>query len=208
MTASEQAGKEPVVSLDPTVFAHPIRRDILHLCVVHHLDSLRQGSANTKTRSEVKGSGRKLFQQKGTGRARVGDGQSPIRRGGGIAFGPKPRSFATKLPRKVIAMGMRVALSVKVKENAFGVMQGLEWPSGKTNELDQHINREGYSKTLFVTGETEIEPGLARAIRRVNGVAVLHVSEVNVYELLRWPRLVLDFKAAQTLEQMYTKSII
>src|SRR5579863_1203709 len=84
---------DQVAELDPTVFAHTIRRDILHLCVVHHLDSLRQGSANTKTRGEVRGSGRKIRRQKGSGKARLGDGQSPMLRGGGVAFGPKPRDF-------------------------------------------------------------------------------------------------------------------
>ena len=106
----EENLEDEVVELDPSIFNHPIRRDILHLCVVHHLDSLRQGSANTKTRGEVRGSGAKIRPQKGTGRARLGDGQSPMLRGGGVAFGPKPRDFSTKLPRKVIQMGMRVAL--------------------------------------------------------------------------------------------------
>ncbi|KAG6885589.1 hypothetical protein C0993_012591 [Termitomyces sp. T159_Od127] len=78
-----------VAALDPTVFNHPLRTDILHLCVVHHLDSLRQGSANTKTRGEVRGSGIKIRRQKGSGRARLGDAQSPMLIGGGVAFGPK-----------------------------------------------------------------------------------------------------------------------
>ena len=84
---------EELVELDPFVFAHPIRRDILHLCVVHYLDGQRQGTASTKTRGEVRGSGAKIRPQKGSGRARLGDGQSPMLRGGGVVFGPKPRSL-------------------------------------------------------------------------------------------------------------------
>ena len=141
---------DKVVELDPTVFNHPIRRDIIHLCVVHYRDSLRQGSANTKTRSEVRGSGRKIRPQKGSGRARLGDGQSPMLRGGGIAFGPKPRDFSTKLPRKVIEMGMRVALSAKLKEQRLGGGGELElaWdedsaagPEDKFVRLDQDVVR-------------------------------------------------------------------
>src|SRR5882757_2916434 len=109
-------GAKKAVALDPTVFDHPVRRDILHLCVVHYLDSLRQGTASTKTRAEVAGSRRKIRPQKGTGRARLGDRQSPMLRGGGVAFGPKPRDFSTKLNRKVIQMGMRVALTMKLRE--------------------------------------------------------------------------------------------
>ena len=86
-----------VAALDPSVFAHPIRRDILYLCVNYYRDALRQGTANTKTRAEVAGSGRKIRPQKGTGMARLGDGQSPMLRGGGVAFGPRPRDFGTDL---------------------------------------------------------------------------------------------------------------
>ena len=103
--------KDQGVALGPLVFHHPIRRDILHLCAIHYLDSQRQGTASTKTRGEGRGSGRKIHPQKGMGRARLGDGQSPMLRGGDVAFGPKHRDFSTKLNRKVVQMGMKVALS-------------------------------------------------------------------------------------------------
>ncbi|KAG2023549.1 mitochondrial 54S ribosomal protein YmL6 [Coprinopsis cinerea AmutBmut pab1-1] len=196
-----------VVVLDPTVFDHPIRRDILHLCVTHHLDSLRQGSANTKTRSEVRGSGRKIRPQKGTGRARLGDGQSPMLVGGGIAFGPKPRDFSTKLPRKVIQMGMRVALSAKVKERHLGVMSRLDWPNGKTKHLQQKIDLLGLRKTLFITGENEVATGLKRAINMLKYAAAVTVAEVNVYELLKWERVILDLKAVEYFETTLKKEV-
>ncbi|TFK30325.1 50S ribosomal protein L4 [Coprinopsis marcescibilis] len=196
-----------VVILDPTVFNHPIRRDILHLCVVHHLDSLRQGSANTKTRSEVKGSGRKIRPQKGTGRARLGDAQSPMLVGGGIAFGPKPRDFSTKLPRKVIEMGMRVALSAKLKESHLGVMTRLDWPNGKTRNLEQKIDVLGLRKTLFITGEEKVATGLARAIRMLSYCSVTTASQVHVYELMKWERVVLDVKAVEWFEKTLGKGV-
>ncbi|RDX55763.1 ribosomal protein L4 [Lentinus brumalis] len=192
---------DELVELDPHVFAHPIRRDILHLCAVHHLDCQRQGSANTKTRGEVRGSGHKIRPQKGSGRARLGDGQSPMLRGGGVAFGPKPRDFATKLNRKVIQMGMRVALSARLKEHSLGVVRSLEWPGHRTSELQRRIEELGWKRTLFVTGQEEIPDGLRRAGSNLHGVDIVTAEELNVYNTLKWPRLVLDLQAVEWFER-------
>ena len=194
-----------VVELDPSVFAHPIRRDILHLCVVHYLDSLRQGTASTKTRGEVRGSGRKIRPQKGSGKARLGDGQSPMLRGGGVAFGPKPRDFATKLNRKVIEMGMRVALSAKAREQSLGVVESLAWPGMKTNPLANRIKELGWTKTLFVTGEEQIPEGLRRASSNIYRVDTIKAEDLNVYNAIKWPRLVLDLAAVEWFEQKLGK---
>jgi len=196
-----------IVVLEPTVFKHPIRRDILHLCVIHHLDSLRQGSANTKTRGEVRGSGIKIRRQKGSGKARLGDGQSPMLIGGGVAFGPKPRDFSTKLPRKVIQMGMRVALSSKLKEQRLGVMTRLYWPNGKTKHLSQKIDLLGLRKTLFVTGEPKVDEGLRRAIGNIPLVKLTTTDEVNVYEIMKWQRVILDLKAVDYFESTLKKNV-
>ncbi|KAH9837193.1 ribosomal protein L4 domain-containing protein [Rhodofomes roseus] len=198
---------ENVVELDPTVFAHPIRRDILHLCVVHYLDSLRQGTASTKTRGEVRGSGRKIRPQKGTGQARLGDGQSPMLRGGGVAFGPKPRDFATKLNRKVIQMGMRVALSARVKENSLGIVESLDWPSGKTNDLAKRIDELGWRKTLFVSGLDTMPEGLRKASSNIPRVATASAKDVNVYDVVKWERVILDLAAVEWFERMLSKTV-
>ncbi|KAF4623512.1 hypothetical protein D9613_001748 [Agrocybe pediades] len=190
-----------VAVLEPTVFKHPIRRDILHLCVVQHLDGLRQGSANTKTRGEVRGSGIKIRRQKGSGKARLGDGQSPMLRGGGVAFGPKPRDFSTKLPRKVIEMGMRVALSAKLKEQRLGVMRRLYWPNARTKFLSRRIEDLGLRKTLFISGEPEVHDGLDLAIRNIPHVKLTTTADVTVYDILKWDRIVLDLKAVQYFEE-------
>jgi len=199
---------DKVVELDPHVFTHPIRRDILHLCVVHHLDSLRQGSANTKTRGEVRGSGRKIRPQKGSGRARLGDGQSPMLRGGGVAFGPKPRDFSTKLPRKVIEMGMRVALSAKLREHSLGVVESLNWPGVKTGPLAKRISELKWRKTLFVTGLDEVPEGLRRASSNIDGVEVVTAKDLLVYDAVKWPRVVLDLAAAEWLERKLGKKTV
>lgn len=202
----EATAEEKFVELNPQIFSHPIRRDILHLCVTHHLDGLRQGTASTKTRGEVRGSGRKIRPQKHTGRARLGDGQSPMLRGGGVAFGPKPRDFSTKLPRKVIQMGMRAALSARVKERALGVVESLEWQIPKTQELEARLEELGWGKTLFVTGLDEIPSGLARASGNLRMVETITAEELSVYDAVKWPRLVLDVAAVDWLEQTLSKS--
>lgn len=198
--------EDTLVALDPTVFNHPIRRDILHLCVVQYRDSLRQGSANTKTRGEVRGSGRKIRPQKGTGKARLGDAQSPMLRGGGIAFGPKPRDFSTKLPRKVIQMGMRVALSAKVKEQQFGVMFSMDWPEPKTKTLAKRLEDLCLDQTLFVTGEEEIPVTLERAIRNIPKVKLTTSNTLTVHELLKWRRIMLDAKAVDFFERTLSRT--
>ncbi|KAI9445032.1 ribosomal protein L4 domain-containing protein [Lactarius indigo] len=198
---------DQVAELDPTVFAHPIRRDILHLCVVHHLDSLRQGSANTKTRAEVRGSGRKVRPQKGSGKARLGDGQSPMLVGGGVAFGPKPRDFATKLPRKVIQMGMRVALSARVKEHNLRIVESLEWPGTKTADMVRRLDELGWDqKTLFVTGKDVVPTGLKVSTGNLHKVSTTTAQQVGVYDLVKWPRVVLDLEAAQWFEHQLGKT--
>jgi len=199
---------DKVARLDPHIFSHPIRRDILHLCVVHHLDSLRQGSANTKTRSEVRGSGRKIRPQKGSGRARLGDAQSPMLRGGGVAFGPKPRDFSTKLPRKVIEMGMRVALSAKLREHSLGVVKSLHWPGVKTGQFAARISELGWRKTLFVTGLDEVPEGLRRVSSNIDKVEVVAAKDLPVYDAVKWPRLVLDLAAVEWFERKLGKKTV
>jgi large subunit ribosomal protein L4 len=196
---------EEVLELDRTVFGEPVRRDILHLCVVHHRDGLRQGSANTKTRAEVRGSGAKIRPQKGSGRARLGDGQSPMLRGGGVAFGPKPRDFATKLPRKVRSLGMRVALSARLKSQGLGVVRTLDWPGFKTKDLVTRVEQLGWRKTLLVTGLPEIPEGLRRASSNIEGITIVKAEDLDVYSVVRWPRVILDVYAVDWLEQTLGK---
>jgi large subunit ribosomal protein L4 len=127
--------------------------------------------------------------------------------GGGVAFGPKPRDFSTKLPRKVIQMGMRVALSVKMKEHQLGVMANLNWPSGKTKHLAQKIDSMGLRKTLFVTGEEELPVGLERAIRNIPMVRLIASDKLTVYEALKWQRIVLDMQAVDFFERTLGKDV-
>jgi len=125
--------------------------------------------------------------------------------GGGVAFGPKPRDFSTKLPRKVIEMGMRVALSVKLKEHRLGIVHSLAWPSGKTKHLAEKVDALGFRKTLFVTGEDKVPSSLERAMRNIPMVKTIDAKVVNVYDILKWPRIILDVKAVEHFERTLGK---
>ena len=127
-------------------------------------------------------------------------------RGGGVAFGPKPRDFATKLNRKVIEMGMRVALSARLKEQSLGIVKSLEWPGYKTKELDERIEELGWRRTLFVTGMEEVPEGLRRASGNLPGIDTVTAEDLNVYTALKWPRLILDLAAVEWFERALKKS--
>ncbi|GJJ13945.1 hypothetical protein Clacol_008202 [Clathrus columnatus] len=204
----EHSSTGNVAILPPSVFRHPIRRDILHLCVNHYLDNQRQGTAATKSRGEVQGSGRKIRQQKGSGRARLGDGQSPMLRGGGHTFAKKARDFSTKLPRKVLQMGMRVLLSAKVRENALGVVEILDWPTAKTAELARRITSLGWQRTLLVTGADTVQETLMRASRALDGTETITAAQLTIHQGLKWERLILDYAAVDFFERTLGKQEI
>jgi large subunit ribosomal protein L4 len=194
---------DSLVELNAEVFGHPIRRDIVHLCLTHHMDGQRQGSASTKTRYEVRGSRRKLFAQKGMGKARVGDAASPIRRGGGRAFGPKPRDFSTGLPRKVRFMGMRVAWSAKVREGQLMAVESLNWPGTQTKLLRARLDQMGWGvgRTLFVTGQQEFPDGFRLSCGNLAETEMKRAAEVNIHDALKYPRVVMDLSALEYFEE-------
>ena len=129
-------------------------------------------------------------------------------RGGGVAFGPKPRDFSTKLPRKVREMGLRVALSAKLREHGLGVVRSLNWPGVKTGPLAERISELGWRKTLFVTGLEEIPEGLRRASSNIEKVRVVTAKDLLVYDAVKWPRLVLDLPAVEWLERKLGKKTV
>ncbi|KAF8314273.1 ribosomal protein L4 [Clavulina sp. PMI_390] len=198
----ESRASRQVVSLPSPIFDAPLRKDILHSCVVWHLDSLRKGLAKSKSRYEVSASNKKLRPQKGSGRARLRDAGSPMLRGGGRAWPKIPRDFSTKLNRKVREMGMRVALSAKVRECNLEVVHDLRsWPSLKTGDLDRRLRTKGWAsdeqnKVLLVIGGEEAVPkNLELATRNLQHAHVVLAKDLTVYDALWWKRLVLDIAA-------------
>ena len=177
------------IELSEQVFGAEIKPHLLHEVVVWQLARRRQGNACTKSRREVRGGGKKPWRQKGTGRARSGSSRSPLWRGGGVAFGPKPRDYSYTLPKKVKKAALRVALSDKLKEDKLTVMRGFDLSEIKTKAFVEVLKRFASDDALIVvSGADEI---LEKSSRNVPKVKVLRAEGLNVYDILRHDRLFL-----------------
>ena len=187
------------LDLDEAIFGLPVRRDILARMVNWQLAKRRAGTHKTKTRGEVSGSTRKLFRQKGTGRARAGSIRVSQRRGGGVTFGPRPRDHAYGLPKKVRRLALKTALSSKLAEGKLAVLEQANMAEPKTSELAQQLASLGWSSVLVIDG-TAVDAGFAKAARNIPGVDVLPQQGANVYDILRRDMLVLTKDAVQALE--------
>ncbi|SET73103.1 LSU ribosomal protein L4P [Oceanobacillus limi] len=184
------------VVLNDSVFGIEPNTHVLHEAVVMQRASLRQGTHAVKNRSEVSGGGRKPWRQKGTGRARQGSIRSPQWVGGGTVFGPTPRSYSYKLPKKVRRLALRSALSSKVQEESLVVLEGLSFEAPKTKEVVNMLAALNVNeKALIVTAEAE--ENVVRSANNLQGVKVLTVEEVNVLDLLTHDKLILTKDAAE-----------
>lgn len=188
---NQKGEKIDSIELDDGVFNTEIREDMVQQVVVWQLAKRRAGTASTKTRGEVSGGGKKPWRQKGTGRARAGTIRSPIWTGGGTVFGPKPRSYAYSIPKKVRRAALKSILSSKLKENQLTVIDKIELEAPKTKLFMETVKALGLEaeKALFITaGKDEI---LSRSSRNIYRVLVLPTEGLNVYDMLRFDRLVL-----------------
>jgi large subunit ribosomal protein L4 len=196
------AKKAGSVELDDAIFGLEPRPDILHRMVRYQLLKRQAGTHKAKGRSEVAGTGAKMYRQKGTGRARHGDKKAPQFRGGGKAFGPKPRSHAIDLPKKVRAMAMRHALSAKARAETLMVLDRAEVDAPKTKELHGKLEKLGLGNALIVSGQ-EVQDEFAKAARNIPNIDVLPVQGLNVYDILRRDNLVLTKDAIAALEARF-----
>ena len=187
------------IVLDDTVFGLPVRADLLSRTVNWQLAKRRAGTHKTKGRSEVSGSTRKQYRQKGTGRARIGAGDVSQYRGGGRAFGPVPRDHSHKLPKKVRKLALKTALSAKAAEGKLVVLDAAKLEQGKTKELAAKLGQLGWSSVLVIDGAA-VDQGLARAAHNLPGVDVLPQIGANVYDILRRDTLALTKEAVEALE--------
>ena len=169
---------------------------MIHQVAVWHLANRRKGLASSKTRGEVRGSTRKLYKQKGTGRARVGSARAPIRRGGGKAHGPTRRDFATSFNRRQRKMALRVVLSQKLREGRLTVVPSLD-VEPRTRVVAAALRKRDMASALFV--DDVIEEGLRRAVANAPRVDALPQIGANVYDILRRDHLVLSESAAFSL---------
>jgi large subunit ribosomal protein L4 len=199
----DQVGRDRgEVELADGVFAAQPRPDLVHLCVVAQLAARRAGSAKTKTRSEVRGGGRKPYRQKGTGHSRQGTIRAPQWRGGGVAFGPAPRAYCKRIPRKVRRTAMRSALSDKAREEGrLRVIDRLEFGEYRTKRVVEILADLNLldAKVLFVVDERNDQ--FVRSAANLSIVTVRHAGNVSLYEVLDADVVVLTEAAAKALEQ-------
>jgi large subunit ribosomal protein L4 len=194
-----QKEKVSEVELREEVFDVPTKKHVLHQVVVSQLASHRSGSAATKGRSKVKASGRKLWRQKGTGRARVGSAASPIRRGGGVAFGPNPRKYVHKVPKKVKKIALCMALTDKVQTDRLKVIDSFDLPEIKTKNFVGVMKIFDVNKALIVTEDKLVN--LEKSSKNVPWVKVMRYQGLNVYDVLKYDLLFLEQSAVGKIEE-------
>jgi len=195
----KSAGK---VSVSDEVFGLEPRVDILQRMVRYQTLKRQQGTHKTKRRSEIAGTTKKIYRQKGTGGARHGAKKAPIFRGGGKAFGPLPRSHAIELPKKVRALALKHALSAKLKADAVVVLDEATSSDGKTKGLTSQLSGLGLANALVIGG-AHIDENFARAAQNIPQIDVLPIQGINVYDILRRDTLVLTKAAVEALEERF-----
>jgi large subunit ribosomal protein L4 len=194
-----QAEKTSQMELNDAIFKVTIRKDILHQVVVSQLNKRRAGTASTKSRSEVKGSGQKVWRQKGTGRARVGTASSPIRKGGGVAFGPRPRKYLQKVPKKVKRAALIMALTDKLSSERLVVVEDFNLPEIKTRNFVQVMKNFQVNRALIITEDKN--ENLERSSKNVPWIKVMRYEGINVYDILKHDHLFLARSAIKKIEE-------
>lgn len=189
--------------LPAEIYDVPVRQHLVHEVVVAQLASKRSGTASTKTRGQVAGSTHKPYRQKGTGRARAGTRKSPLWRGGGVIFGPHPRDYSYRPPKKVRRGALKVILTAKLKDSELLVVDALDMPEIKTNKFVQAMNGLGLESALIVTAEADEK--LEKSSRNVPGFKILRAAGLNVYDIVKYERLVLLQPSLAKIEERLLK---
>jgi large subunit ribosomal protein L4 len=192
--------KVGTLDLADEVFGAPVNENLLYEAVRHYLAGTRRGTASTKTRHEVAGSGKKLWKQKGTGRARMGSIRSPLWRHGGTTHGPQPRDYSYKLPRKMILGALRSALSAKLRDGELRVVSEFAISEPKSKGMRKTLDALEASRTILLVDNTA-NKNLALASRNLEGVKLVASREVNVYDLLGHKHILLSQEAAKKLSE-------
>jgi large subunit ribosomal protein L4 len=195
-TKNEKVGE---IGLNPDIFNVEVKEHLLHDVVRMQLAGRRAGSACTKTRVEVSGGGAKPWRQKGTGKARSGSRRSPVWRGGGVVFGPKPRDYAFKLNRKVKKQALSMAMSARLQEGNLVVLDAFQMDVIKTKEFMNVMNILQLDNCIIITND--ITDNLHKSSRNANGYKVISVDGLNVYDILLHKKLVLVQPVIDSLEK-------
>jgi len=194
-----QKEKVSEITLNDDVFSVPVREDVLHEVVTMQLAKRRAGTASTKGRSEVSGGGCKPWRQKGTGRARSGSNTSPVWRRGGAVFGPRPRDYSYKTPRKVRKLALRMALSAKLRDSQMLIVDDFTLNEIKTKKIVQTMNNLGVENVLIVMNERQ--ENLEKSARNIPYVDVLPYTDINVHDILIHNNLILHRDCIPKIEE-------
>jgi large subunit ribosomal protein L4 len=192
--------KVGTLDLADAVFAAPINEALLYEAVRHYLAGVRRGTAKTKTRHEVAGSGKKLWKQKGTGRARMGSIRSPLWRHGGTTHGPQPRDYSYKLPKKMQLGALRSALSAKLRDGELRVVSEFALGEAKSKLMRKTLDALDIARTVLLVDNTE-NRNLELSSRNLEGVKLVASRDVNVYDLLGHQQVLLTEAAARKLSE-------
>lgn len=196
--AGENVGE---VELKSVIFEAPVNVPLMHQALTRQLANARQGNAKTKTRSEVSGSTRKMWKQKGTGHARQGSRKAPHWRHGGIVFGPIPRKYTQQMPLKMRHAALRSALSVKAADQHIVVLDKLEFDSAKTKEMSSVLNNVEVGRSTLVL-LPERNDNVERSVRNITGVTYLRAQYLNIRDLLGHDTLLIPRSALDVIENM------
>ena len=202
MKVMDMTGKEVgEITLSDAVFGAEVNAAVLHLAVRQYLANQRQGTQSTKTRTEVSGGGRKPWRQKGTGRARQGSTRSPQWTHGGVVFAPKPRDYTQSIPRKMKRLALKCALSAKVSAGELVVLDELKLSQPKTREMAAVMKALGAEKALVVLKEKD--ESVLRASGNIQALKLAYVNTINVYDILKYDKLVILQAALPKVEEVY-----
>ncbi len=190
------------IELSDSIFGIEPNEDVLHRVVLNQLANRRQGTHSTKTRSEVRGGGKKPYRQKGTGRARQGSTRSAQWVGGGIIFGPKPRDYSYTLPKKVRRLAMKSALSTKLKGGSVIVLDTLELPEIKTQGMVRVLKNIGVTGSALVVMHDKNE-NVEKSTRNLVGIKTARVNTINVFDILKFDKFVVTQAAVEKVQEVY-----
>jgi large subunit ribosomal protein L4 len=190
------------IEISDRVFAVPFNEAVVHQAVVRQQANARQGTSSTKTRGEVAGSTRKLFRQKHTGMARAGSKKSPLRRGGGITFGPKPRSYQQDMPKKMRQLALRCALSAKTRDEELRVLEELKLDQPKTKLMAGILAALGIDSTALIVTDAP-EENLIKSARNLAGIKTLPANILNVVDILSYKMLLMTESAVRRAEKLW-----
>ena len=198
---NKEGNKIEDIQLNDNIFAVEVNADAMHQVVVALLANKRQGTQSAKTRAEVRGGGIKPWRQKGTGRARQGSIRAPQWIKGGVVFAPKPRDYRMSIPKSMRRVAMLSALTSKVQNDEMVVLDSLTLEAPKTKEIVKMLNAFNAKKTLIVTAEAN--ETVYKSARNIEGVAVLPVNNINVYDLLKFEKVIMTKDAVSKIEEVY-----